>query len=106
MDEACELIGRQQELAILLRLIDPSRPGGVLLLSGSAGVGKTALLRVMTARAEAAGLQVLSVTAVRSERDVAFAGLHALLDTQLAAVGALPPRHREPSPSASPESAT
>jgi DNA-binding CsgD family transcriptional regulator len=96
MDEASGLIGRRDELATLLRLADPSRPGEVVLLSGDAGTGKTTLLRVVIDRARAAGMRVLSAAAARSERDVDFAGLHALLDAQRSTIAALPPRHRDP----------
>ncbi len=96
MDESWGLIGRRTELDRLLGVADPSATGGLVLLSGDAGIGKTALLGAAIARANAAGVQVLSITAARSERELAFAGLHALLDAQPVAVNTLPARHRGP----------
>lgn len=96
VDNPRGLIGRQAELELLGRLADPSNTGELILLSGDAGIGKTALLSAVIDRAKGAGITVLSAAAARSEREIAFAGLHALLGTRLAAVNALPVRHRDP----------
>ena len=48
------------------------RRGSVALLEAPAGQGKTALLRVLRARAAEAGLRVLSATGAPLERDFAF----------------------------------
>ena len=53
--------------------------GGALLLSGDAGVGKTALLDVAASYATAAGAQVVHATGAQFEANVSFAGLHQLL---------------------------
>lgn len=54
------LVGRAQELTTLLELLGISGDaGGMVLLGGDAGVGKTRLLAELAARAETAGWQVL-----------------------------------------------
>ena len=53
--------------------------GGVLLLSGEPGVGKTALLDVAAAEAAASGLRVLRAGGVEFEADISFSGLNQLL---------------------------
>ena len=56
------LIGRGQELAVLAAALDRALAGetGFVLLGGEAGVGKTRLLRELSARAQDAGFGVLS----------------------------------------------
>src|SRR6266568_4823740 len=56
------LIGRGEELAVLAAALDRALAGetGFVLLGGEAGVGKTRLLRELSARAEDAGFGVLS----------------------------------------------
>ena len=56
------LIGRGEELAVLTAALDRALAGetGFVLLGGEAGVGKTRLLRELSARAEDAGFGVLS----------------------------------------------
>ncbi len=64
------LVGRSRELAAVTDLLNGATHslGGVLVLTGRAGSGRTALL-VETARlARAAGLPVLTVRATRSQR--------------------------------------
>jgi DNA-binding CsgD family transcriptional regulator len=51
--------------------------GRALVLRGEAGVGKTALLEYLAARAS--GCRVLRVAGVQSEMELAFAGLHQLV---------------------------
>jgi DNA-binding winged helix-turn-helix (wHTH) protein len=55
-------VGREELIAILEGLLDAAGAsvGGVALLSGSAGIGKTALLAEIAARAEARGWRVLT----------------------------------------------
>ena len=50
---------------------------GSLVLRGEAGIGKSALLGYAAERAT--GMQVLRVTGVEDESDLAFSGLHGLL---------------------------
>jgi hypothetical protein len=90
------IIGRDGGLARLRALVDPV-PGSsqVLLVTGEAGMGKTALLADAADRARSAGLWVLSVTGRESESRLAFAGLHQLLRPVLPAVAGLPARQAQ-----------
>jgi ABC-type transport system involved in cytochrome c biogenesis ATPase subunit len=71
------LIDRVSERGVLDRLVAGVRAGQsqVLVLRGVVGVGKTALLRHLTAAAE--GYRITGATGVESEAELAFAGLHA-----------------------------
>ena len=93
---ASGLIGREQELSVLTALVDRSigGQGGALVLTGEAGVGKSALLAEVVGHAEARGTQVLTVAGVPSEARLAFAGLHQLLRPVLHLVDGLAPRQR------------
>ncbi|MGW4403944.1 ATP-binding protein [Nonomuraea sp. NPDC004702] len=84
------LRGRDAEENVLLRLLDDARAGsgGALLLTGAAGMGKTALLDLASARAS--GFRVLRVSGVEPESPVPYAGLHGLLRPVAGAVAALP----------------
>ncbi|MEZ0071248.1 AAA family ATPase [Planotetraspora sp. GP83] len=74
------LVGRDAELRDLLALLDGAKEGGgALVLSGAAGVGKSALLGAATAEAEARGARVLTVTGVPAEAQVPYEGLRRLL---------------------------
>ena len=86
------LYGRGEELAAVGRLVEGMRAGraGALVLTGEAGIGKTALLDA--AEQMAAGARVLRVTGVESEAELPFAALHALLRPALDEAGALPAR--------------
>jgi DNA-binding CsgD family transcriptional regulator len=86
------LYGRGEQLAAIDRLLAGMRSGqaGVLVLSGEAGIGKTALLDA--AQEMAAGTRVLRVAGVESEAELPFAALHALLRPALDEIGALPQR--------------
>jgi DNA-binding CsgD family transcriptional regulator len=61
------LVGRTAELATIRRLVDGTAAGrgGVLLVAGEAGIGKTRLLDEVAARAAERGLPVLSGRAVQ-----------------------------------------
>ena len=69
------LRGRASEREALDRLIAGAREGrsGVLVIRGSAGVGKTALLRY--AAGQATAFRVVEIAGVESERELPFAGL-------------------------------
>ena len=75
-----ELIGRYGECAELDRLLADVRCGQsrALLVRGEAGAGKTALLEYLFGRATDAGCRVLTVAAIQSEMELAFAVLHQL----------------------------
>lgn len=70
------LLGREKEIAALDGLIARVRGGrgGALVLRGEAGVGKTALLDTVAARAE--GTTVLRASGVEAEGELAFAAVH------------------------------
>ena len=73
------LVGRDAELHDLVTLLDGvNEGGGALVLSGAAGVGKSALLGAVTADAAARGARVLTVTGVPAEGHVPYEGLRRL----------------------------
>jgi DNA-binding CsgD family transcriptional regulator len=89
------LIGRDDEMRRLDAMVDGLvADGGALVISGDAGIGKSALLQHVRARAEAAGLHTLSAVGVESEADFAFAGLHQLLGPILGLSDRLPDPRR------------
>lgn len=72
------LVGRRRECAALDTLLADLHEGfsRALVITGEAGIGKTALLDELAARAT--GLQVVRVAGVESEVEFAFAALHQL----------------------------
>src|SRR5580692_12029670 len=87
------IIGREAGLARLRGLVDQvPQASQVLLVTGEAGMGKTALLADAAGRARSAGFGVLSVTGRESESALAFAGLHQLLRPVLPSAASLPGR--------------
>ncbi|MGW5497016.1 AAA family ATPase [Streptomyces olivaceoviridis] len=73
-------MGRVQEIDFLTRFLQQTGVnGGALLLSGEAGVGKTALLEVTAEAARATGTTVLRVTGSEYEAEVSFSGLNQAL---------------------------
>jgi DNA-binding CsgD family transcriptional regulator len=72
------LIGRKDETDQLDALITHLR-GGALVISGEAGIGKSALLEHALGRAREVGAQTLVTVGVESEAQLAFAGMHQLL---------------------------
>jgi DNA-binding CsgD family transcriptional regulator len=90
------IIGRDAALARLRGLVDPvPQSSQVLLVTGEAGMGKTALLADAAGRARSAGTRVLSVTGRESESRLAFAGLHQLLRPVLSSAVGLPGRQAQ-----------
>jgi DNA-binding CsgD family transcriptional regulator len=89
------LIDRRIERRQLDQLIDAVRAGDsrVLVVRGDAGVGKTALLNHVAHNA--AGCQVMRVAGVKSEMELAFAGLHLLCAPMLDRLDRLPVPQRE-----------
>lgn len=74
------LCGRAAEVAEIEHLVERARAGaagGVLILRGEAGIGKTALLD--HAAGAAAGMRVLRGGGIEAEAEVPFAALHLLL---------------------------
>jgi DNA-binding CsgD family transcriptional regulator len=85
------LIGRTDELASILALVDDvAGRGATLVLQGEPGVGKSSLLGAAAEAADAAGHTVLHATGVESESALPYAGLHYLLTPLLSRVGSLP----------------
>ncbi|MEW1846096.1 AAA family ATPase [Nonomuraea angiospora] len=84
------LLGRIAERARIDDLLASARAGrrGALLITGEAGIGKTALLD--HAAAAAAGLRVLRGSGIESVAELPFAGLHLILHPYLDRLGALP----------------
>jgi DNA-binding CsgD family transcriptional regulator len=82
---ADSLLERGAELEELDALLSAARAahGAVAVLEAPAGQGKTALLRVLRARAAASGLRVLGSTGSPLERDFAFGVVRQLFDAEL-----------------------
>jgi DNA-binding CsgD family transcriptional regulator len=87
--------GRWRERALLDRLVASVRAGEhrSLVVRGEAGVGKTALLEYVAARAT--GAQVLRAAGVESEIELPFAGLHQLCAPLLDGLERLPAPQRD-----------
>ena len=89
------LIDRQSECAILDSVLEAVRTGEsrALIISGDAGVGKTALLEYL--HAQGAACRVVRVVGVQSEMELAFAALHQLCSPLLECVAGLPLPQRD-----------
>ncbi|MFD9698719.1 AAA family ATPase [Lentzea sp. NPDC059081] len=90
-----DLLGRRTEGETLDRLLVRARSGAgqVLVLRGEAGIGKTALLDQVSARA--AGFRVARAAGVESESAFPYAGLHQLCVPFLDRLDRLPAPQRE-----------
>jgi DNA-binding CsgD family transcriptional regulator len=84
------LIGRDAEQVRIENVLDKARArrADVLVLRGEPGVGKTTLLEAAIQRAT--DFRILTSTAVQSERELPFAGVHALLQPLLGEIEGLP----------------
>jgi DNA-binding CsgD family transcriptional regulator len=89
-----ELVGRGDELAVLDGALAAARTGQsrVLVLRGEAGIGKTALLEHVAARA--AGCRVARTAGVESEQELPYAGLQQLCAPFADRAGHLPAPQR------------
>ena len=85
------LRGRAAEQAAVDGLLDGARAGssGAVVVRGEAGIGKSALLAHASARA-AGDMLVLAQTAVETESELPYAGLHLLLRNVTARIAELP----------------
>jgi DNA-binding NarL/FixJ family response regulator len=83
------LVGRAEEERLLAQAVASAAAGepAVVALFGEAGIGKSALLRVLGERAAAGGLRVLDGRAAEHERDVPFALAVDVLDDAADAIG-------------------
>jgi DNA-binding CsgD family transcriptional regulator len=84
------LLGRRSECDTLSGLVAAAKAGRsqVLVLRGDAGIGKTALLDFLLARA--AGCRIGRAAGVESEMELAFAGVHQLCSPYLDRLKTLP----------------
>lgn len=90
------LVGREPERNRLAELISRvSGRGGVLVLRGEAGVGKSALVAEACALAAAAEMRVLTMVGVETEQHLPYAGLHQVVHPVRAGVDALPGPQRD-----------
>ncbi|MET7695926.1 AAA family ATPase [Streptomyces sp. NPDC005483] len=89
------LIGRDEDLEFVRSHFGGSVHGAALLLSGEAGIGKTAILDAVAAQATLSGARVLRVSGVQFESDISYAGLNQLLVPLFESFGLLDPGHRD-----------
>ncbi|MEU8828497.1 AAA family ATPase [Streptomyces sp. NPDC048636] len=91
------LYGRDTELAVIDRVLDgvTAGRGGMLLLRGEPGSGKSALLDHARRRATGLGAVLLGVCGAVEESGRAYAGLHQLLRPLLPRLPALPAEQSE-----------
>lgn len=91
-DSPGELVEREPEMTRISRLLDAATGGrgGVLLLEGPAGIGKTALLRWVRATAASRGSTVLAARATELEQEFAYGVVRQLFEPCV--VGATPDR--------------
>ncbi|MFI9835034.1 AAA family ATPase [Streptomyces sp. NPDC051913] len=89
------LIGRDEDLEFVRSHFGGSGHGAALLLSGEAGIGKTAILDAVAAQAALSGARVLRVSGVQFEADVSYAGLNELLVPLFESFDLLDPGHRD-----------
>jgi hypothetical protein len=84
------LVGRGSECAVIDRLLEGASRGesGSLVVRGEVGVGKSALLGYAADRA--GEMAVLRVAGVELESDLAFAGLHSLVQPLIDKLPELP----------------
>jgi len=90
-----QLVGRQRERDVLDRVLEAARGGhgGVLVVYGDPGVGKTALLEYAATAAPDFG--VARAVGVEGEMELAFAALHQLCSPNLDLIDGLPDPQRE-----------
>lgn len=89
------LFGRSRECGLLDQLISGVRTGhgGVLVIDGEPGIGKTALLDY--AAAAAPDLRLVRATGVEAETDLAFASLHQVCVPMMEHLDGLPQPQRD-----------
>ena len=86
------LVGRERERQVIARWSPAARVGesGTLVLTGEAGIGKSALLEDAASAVGDAGMRVLRAAGVDAEQEVPFGGLLQLLRPVLEHLDALP----------------
>jgi DNA-binding CsgD family transcriptional regulator len=92
---AMELVNRHAECGVLDQLIEAVRAGEsrALVVSGEAGVGKTALLDYLAG--QASGCRLARIAGVQSEMELPFAALHQLCAPMLNKLHGLPAPQRD-----------
>src|SRR5256885_11042829 len=90
-----QLLGRQREREVLERLLEAARggSGGVLVVDGEPGVGKTALLEYAVEAAR--GFRVARAVGVEGEMELAYAALQQLSSASLDFLERLPDPQRD-----------
>jgi hypothetical protein len=90
-----QLLGRDREREVLERLLDGVRGGrgGVLVMDGEAGVGKTALLEYAVEAAR--GFRIARTSGVEAEMELPFAAVQQLCSPFLDLLDRLPQPQRE-----------
>jgi DNA-binding CsgD family transcriptional regulator len=93
--EPRQLLGRRRQQAVLERLLETAREGhgGVLVVHGDPGVGKTALLEYALDTAK--DFRVLRTSGVEGETELDYAALQQLCSPLLALVERLPDPQRD-----------
>jgi DNA-binding CsgD family transcriptional regulator len=88
-EQTVELLERDAELDEADRLVAQARDGNgaVLLVEGPAGIGKSALVRAIRARAQSRGLRVLAARGAELEREFSFGVVRQLFEPVLASAG-------------------
>jgi DNA-binding CsgD family transcriptional regulator len=90
------LVGREAELTRLYGLLAEAREHGrSLLIRGEPGIGKSALMETIAARAAAAGWRVLRTAGTPAEKHFPLAALHRLLRPVMSHLAALGAAHRD-----------
>ncbi|SFK09235.1 AAA ATPase domain-containing protein [Amycolatopsis sacchari] len=90
------LVGREREVELVVGLLrELPRRGHALVVTGEAGIGKSALLSVAREAAAEGDRQLLSTTGVQSEAQLPFAGLHQVLRPVFPRAAHLPPPQRD-----------
>ncbi len=90
------LVGREAEIAMIARLLASVPDQGTsLLISGEAGLGKSALLDEAARQAAQMGWTVLRTAGIPGESGLPMAALHQLIRPFVANIGQLPPPQRE-----------
>src|SRR5215469_14821115 len=83
------LLERDRELVRIDQLVSDARAGtgGMLVIIGPAGIGKTALLRAATARAAPAGMRALAARGRELETDFSFGVVRQMFEPLLSSAG-------------------
>ncbi|HUF98323.1 MAG TPA: AAA family ATPase, partial [Ilumatobacter sp.] len=81
-------VGRADELSVLLRALDPAMPTRIVSIEGTAGIGKTTLLRQALGVSVLPTRTVVTVSPTSAERLTAWGAVRLLLTGGLADLAA------------------